>query len=135
MSPIAILELDPCPNPVPLNVKLIGFDIVTVGAVGAVTVGVTGEKLKAVGKFGILGLGAVTVGAVTVGVAAVTVTAAGGAIFIVGVLKLIASGCSGAIGFLSAIFIVPFCTCLGLTPALTSKPTIGSCSPSTVINP
>ena len=112
-----------------------GFDIVTVGAVGAVTVGVTGEKLKVGGGTGVLTLGGVTVGAVTVGAAAVTVTAAGGVIFILGVLNLIASGCLGVAGFLSVIVIVPFTTCFGLTPALTSKATIGSCTGFVVVRP
>ena len=81
-----------CPNPCAWKVITGGVLTVTVGATGAVTLGVTGEKLKAVGKLGTLTVGGVTVGALTLGTVAVTVTAEGGTIFIVGELNLIASG-------------------------------------------
>ena len=87
------------------------------------------------GKSGSVTVGGVTVGTVTVGTTAFIVGAAGGITFITGALKLIASGFSGVIGFLSAIFIAPFTTCFGLTPALTSNPTIGSCTSPTLTKP
>ena len=87
------------------------------------------------GKLGTLTVGGVTVGALTLGTVAVTVTVEGGTIFIVGELNLIASGWLIATGFLSVIVIAPFETCLGLIPAFTSKPIIGSTTDFTPTNP
>ena len=115
-----------CPNPCAWKLIEGGVLTTTVGAVGAVTLGVTGEKLKAVGKAGTFTPGGVTFGAFTVGTVAVTLTGEGGTIFIVGELNTIASGWAIATGFFSVIVIAPFTTCLGLIPAFTSNAIIGS---------
>ena len=105
-----------------------GLGKVTLGAVkvGTVIVGLDTTNEIIGGNPGSFTVGPVTVGGVIDKTVAFILGGVGATTEISGFLNNIASGCSGAIGFLSAIVIAPFETCLGLTPAFTSNATIGS---------